>query len=336
MISSIIILDIRTNNLKAIIENRQQIDQSLDAAIDDGITKLAEVDSNQNITISKDAAIRSFFLSLHSTLGILSDKSAQEKLMLYVPVVMITMEDGYYVFYSDEYIGNDGYTKVSKRWSEKNPYYYKDNDFIYAFTLGDVITLYDYKGLLNSSGDKSVYCMDYHDLKTKPEYETFRRNRADSFLLDNEKYQIMRKQTIISSMEESMAYYTSHHNKIALQYGITYNFSLPVIQKEEWAPYLDDISMFVVFQGYPYGNSGEIYNRVASAGAKVTKRDEFILEQKQWYLIYHRADCSELDKEGIIYKEEPLYRIEDCAEAGAYACPICFRQSGVHASEYLP
>jgi hypothetical protein len=134
-----------------------------------------------------------------------------------------------------------------------------------------------------------------------------------------------------------MAYYTSHHNHIAKQYGITYNFSLPVIREDEWAPYLDDVSMFVVFQGYPYGDKlGEVYNRIASSGAKISKNRLFYLEQIGWYYVYHRDNCPELENGGMILFDEPQYELETCVKKGAYACPVCNDMSGINAPDYLP
>jgi hypothetical protein len=336
-ISLIIILDIKTNDLNTVINNKKQIEKNLDTAIDDGVSKLVQVDTNNNIIVNKDAAIESFFMSLDSTFGILEDLENREKLNLYIPVVTVTMEDGYYIFYSDEYKEADGNTYVSKRWSEKFHYVYEDNDFIYGFTLGDVVTLYDKNKLLDITGEQSVFQLDYHDLKVNDEYASFRIARPDSILLSDEAFVSIRKATLINCMEKSMAYYTSRHNHIAEQEGITYNFSLPAIREEEWEPYLDTNSMFVVFQGYPYGDkTGETYNRVASAGAKVSKRSVYYLEQKGWYLLYHVSKCPELQKEGIIFGEEPYYKVETCVATGAYACPVCIKDNGVYAPDYTP
>ncbi|WP_197660859.1 hypothetical protein [Mobilitalea sibirica] len=301
----------------------EQLNRNLATAIDDGVTSLSQLDSNNCLKISMDAAVKSFFLSLYSSFGVISDKENQEKLNAYIPVITFTMEDGFYIFYSEDFTGVDGYTYVAKTWSEKFPYYYEDEDFIYGFSLGNVISLYDKNGLL-SGAERSVFKLDYHDIQTKSEYASFRNLRPESILLNDESFELVRKGTIISCIEVSMAYYTSHHNKIAQRYGITYNFSLPVIRDDEWAPFLDDISMFVVFQGYPYGNeASETYNRFLSAGAKVSKNKVYYIEQKDWYYIYHRSDCPELRQEGIIFDDTPYYTIKDCVEKGAYACEHC-------------
>ncbi len=335
-ISFFIVMDIKANTLQEVVNQKEQIDRNISLAIDDGVNSLIQMDENNRLTINKERAVNSFFSSLYSSFGVKDDRDSLCKLNQYIPVIVITMEDGYYIFYSDEYRTPDGYLNVSKRWTEKMPYCYEDENFIYRFTLGETVTLYDKR---NSLGDtlQSLYCMNYHDIQHKEEYTSFRITNPESVLLDDELYEIVRKGAIINSIEETMAYYTSHHNHIAQQYGITYNFSLPVIREEEWAPYLDDVSMFVVFQGYPYGDqAGTVYNQVASSGAKMSKNRLFYLEQKGWYYIYHRFNCSELDKGGAILLDEPFYDIESCAKRGAYACHLCNGISGASSPEYKP
>ena len=330
---TVIVLDIETNDLKAIIANKEKIDKNLNTALDDGISRLIKSEDKYAITINKDAAIQSFLLSLETSFDVLSDPKAIEKLTMYVPVVAVTMEDGLYIFYSDTFKGSDGITSITKRWSEKIPYYYEDNDFIYGFTLGDVISLYDKNGILSNNASQKYYKIDYHDLSAKVEYSSFRSKRPNSFLLSNG-YDEMKKGILVKVIEKSLAYYTSKHNRIASQYGITYNFSLPAVNEDDWILYLETNSMFVVFQGYPYGTeAGEIYNRIVSAGAKISKKNVYYLEQKDWYLIYHKETCDELSKNGILFMEAPYYEANECVKAGAYACPICSSE-GVQAPDY--
>ncbi len=336
-ICTFLVVDIKSDNLEAVANNKEQIDRNIIVAIDDGVGSLVQMDENNKLVIDKEAASNSFFSSLYSSFGITDDRDSIRKLNQYVPVIAITMEDGYYIFYSDEYRATDGYKNISKSWTEKLPYFYEDENFIYSFTLGEVVTLYDKKNCLGEGSNQSVYSMDYHELQDGDKYSSFRNSNPNSILLDNEKFELARKEAIIKSIEASMAYYTSHHNHIAQQFGITYNFSLPVMREEEWAPYLDDVSMFVVFQGYLYGDQlGEVYNRIASSGAKISKNRLFYLEQIGWYYVYHRYNCPELENGGLILFDEPQYNIESCTKRGAYACPICNEESGVNAPDYLP
>lgn len=121
VITTVIICDVRTNEFKAVVKNINQIDQNLKTAIDDGMATLVQVDDDNNISVNKDAAIESFFMSLDSSFGVLSDVEKREKLNLYIPVVVITMSDGYYVFYNDKYTGADGMNYFYKTLVGKIP-----------------------------------------------------------------------------------------------------------------------------------------------------------------------------------------------------------------------
>lgn len=325
----IVFTDIRTKELTAMIDNKENIDRKLDAAIDNAVYKLTNRDENGRIIVALDEAVKGFYNSLYSSFGIISDKEMQDKLKAYIPVVLFVVEDGYYIYYNETYTDAEGYINMAGIRTEKCPFYYEDDDFIYGFTLGATINIYDKKGLLgNASDDQVLYRLDYKDIKTKDEYQALRLNRPDSFLLESEAFEAVRKSSIINNIEASMAYYTSHHNKIAAKYGITYDFALPAINDGEWAPFLDDACMFVVFQGYPYGGStGDVYNRVASAGARVIKKDILYITEKDWYRLYHKENCEELDITDNILSKRAYYDIESCVKEGAYACPVCFAES---------
>ncbi len=329
-ISIIVPTDIRLNNLKAVVLNKEEIDRYLDVAIDDAVSRLVEVGENNQIIINKENAIESFYTSLYASFGILSDKAKQQELALYIPVIVITMEDGYYIYYSDDYKGEDGYPYVSRRWSEKFPYDYEDEDFIYGFSLGNEFTLYDKYGKL--AGEQKVYQINRKDMVDK---YSFYFKPPGHFLQNEEAFNMLRKGKIASRIEQSMAYYTSLHNRIAAQYGITYNFSLPAIKDEQWLPYLDNVSIFTVFQGYPYGSAtGEVYNRFMSAGAKVSKDQCYYIEQAGWYLLYHKANCSKLNNDCLSsYDDEPHLTIRECVSKGAYACPECI-ENGIYPPKY--
>ncbi len=147
-----LVVDIKSDNLEAVTNNREQIDRKIKTALDDGVRSLVQTDENNKLVIDKEAATNSFFSSLYSSFGVTDDQDGIIKLNQYVPVLAITMEDGYYIFYSDEYRDNDGYKNISKRWTEKLPYYYEDENFIYGFTLGEVVTLYDKRNSLGGGG----------------------------------------------------------------------------------------------------------------------------------------------------------------------------------------
>lgn len=333
-LSLIVILDVKINNFIAVVEEKENLDNCFHNAIDDAVVHLVEVEGTTGLKDNRERAVEDFFLSMYASLNIVNNLQKQALIKNYIPVITVTTEDGYYLYYSDEYKGSDNYTYISKRCSEKMPYYYEDDDFIYGFTLTDIITLYDKNGLLDSTKVQQIFTLDYHDIKNSEAYATFRSQKPNSFLLDDEQYNLTRKNSIISCIEKSMNYYCNRHNSIARQYGITYNFAMPVIDNSEWIRSIDNPGMIVVFQGYPFGKGlNETYNRFAVAGARIKKNTVYYLEQKDWYYIYHKKGCPELKKEGIIFSTEPYYTVLDCVDKGAYACRECI-DNGVYAPEY--
>lgn len=331
----VILIDIKTEDYKAMVQEKVNIDQSFRTAVDDAAIVLLEMDANRGLVLNKNNAKEEFFTSLYSSLGILVAKDKQELIQAYVPVIAITGDDGFYMYYSDEFIAEDGFTYYSKRWSEKFPYYYEDSNFIYGFTLGDTITVYDKNKILDPLGEKLVHYIDYHEVQTSERYANFRLKCSNNFMLEDETFLLMKKEVIITEIEKSMKYYVNRHNKIARNYGITYNFTLPIIDNSDYVRSIDNPSVIAIFQGYPYGISPEYtYNRVAMAGAKITKNKVYYLEQISWYYIYHQDNCEKLQETTyLIDLNHPYYNEEDCIQKGAYACEICIK-GGVNVPDY--
>lgn len=319
-IAAVIKTDIIIGNLKAMANEKYELTKYLDSATSDAINCLAESGNHGTNSINKEKVVSTFLTSLYSSLGIISNKSAQEGIEMYIPVMLLCDEDGYYVYYYDEYKGSDGYTYAKRIWSEKQPYYYKDNYFVYRFTLTDTVYLYDVNNLL--PGDQDVLEIDYHEIQKADEYQEFRSKYGDCILLKDEAFKLAKKSAIIKQLEDVMAYYTTKHNEIARRNGITYNFSFPSNKQGEWARYIDDVNLMVVFQGYPYGLGRDYtYNKVASAGADVIKKPVYYLEKKSWYYLAHKEGCPKL-AESTMVTDEPLDSIEACVKMGAY-CDDC-------------
>lgn len=320
----IISLDIKAKEYTLIVQDRERIDRAFDVAVDDAANSLIQADSSRGLILNKEDAKEQFYNSLYSSLGYMVAKDKQYEIQGYVPVILITSDDGYYINYSDKYTGPDGFTYYSKRWSEKFPYYYEDENFVYGFTLGDTLTMYDKNNIIDVTGAKKVHYMNYHELQTSDTYSNFRLKCSNHFALNDETYLLVRKQAIIKNLEESMAYYITYHNNIAQYYGISYQFLIPVIDNSEMARSIDNPSIVVIFQGYPYGNGLELYNRVTISGAKLSKNKVYYLEQKSWYYLYHLEDCNELKKANIVVDlTNPYYDEKDCIKKGAYACESC-------------
>ena len=336
MVMLCVTTDIRTDNLKAMADAKNDMDFYMDQAMESTVETMMQVDSTGIETMNMDKAVDIFFSSMFASLGILSDPVAQERFRAYVPVIAVTAEDGYYLMYSDEYLGTDGYSYISRRWTEKMPYSYEDDDFIYRFSLGTDAILFDKNNIMDPTGTVKLFDTNALAIRTQEEYAALRtRLSSGSFLIDEEGFSLVRQQAIITQMEKNISWYLSRHNDIAAHFGITYQFNLPVASTSDWAKTIEGPGIIIVFQGMPLiEDATKVYNRMAFSGAGVRKGRVYYIEQDGWYYLYHLEGCRMLEGNLNIRKEH-YYSVKQCSEMGCFACPIC-DPLGVAAPNYTP
>lgn len=296
-----IILDMRVSNLTAIINQKVEYNKALDSAIDDGVINLVEVDSQRNLVLNKEIAVKQFYQSLYANFRVMGNGRLEGKMKGYIPVILVTDEDGFYLYYSDTYISG-GETLLTQRWSEKQPYAYELSNYSINFTLDTYLKVYD-------KNTHEVFEGEYKELV----------GMFQNTLLENEEtFHTVRRNTIISAIEENMNYYINKHNNIAYQFGITYQFWLPEIDKTDWYRTIDDISMLVIFQGYPYHSASmDTYNRYAVGGSRIRKSKAYYITEESELKYYHKSNCSHLSNNTYT---TTYFSREECALEGAYPC----------------
>lgn len=296
------ILDIRYNQLKAVSASKNAYNTALDNAVDDSCYFLVEEDSGRNLYTNKDRAVEEFFLSLFANFGVMGQAVSEKKLQSYVPIVLVTDRDGFYINYSDVLVQEESI--IIRRWTEKIPYTYEDEKLVCCFTLGSFLRIYNKESKENLEGD----------------YGDIRAFLPDSPLREEENFDTIRRNSIINVLKENMNIYINYYNSIAAQFGITYEFWLPEVSRTDWYRTIDDVSVFVIFQGYPYrGSSLDTYNRYAFGGARIKKSNSFYIQEKEGKKYYHRDGCRLLTQA----REEAFYSKKECAEEGAFPCPEC-------------
>lgn len=295
-----VVLTIRVEELRDISFEKTEYMKILESAVDDGVFRLVELDKNRNIVLLKENATEQFFASLSSGFGILGNKSKEDKLQLYIPVILITDTDGFYIYYSEKITGKEAFLK--KNWSEKYFFSFEEGDYIYYFTFGTGIKVFDKtKGIVYEGNYGEI------DLPTA------------ALLRDDERYELIRRNTIINKIQEKMLYYINNHNRIAQEYGIQYHFWLPEVDTDDWYRTIDDIGMLVIFQGYPYRKSYETFNRYSFSAARMRKSNRYYIIEKDDLKSYHKEGCKEINQEDIVF-----YSPEECALQGAFPCVGCF------------
>ena len=306
-ISFILYIDVRTNHVVFMAEKKTEYNKAIDSAVDDAVLSLVEIDRNKGITLNKNEAVKKFYSSLYANMGIMSDPGLQRQMGYYIPVIAVIDVDGYYILYSDT-MTIDGAKMLVKKWTGKIPYSYEEGNLVYQFTINDYVKIFD-------RSSKNVVQGNYKEL-------------ADTYkgsIMDDSKNEVtfddIRRNTIVTVIEESMHYYINAHNNIAKSFGFTYNFVLPAIDSDDWDRTIDDVGFLVLFQGYPYGTRlTDIYNRYSFGGSRIKKSNAYYIQKysSDGRLYYHREDCSRLT-----VKELPYYDKKECALKGAYACDVC-------------
>lgn len=326
-LSLVTISDIHVQEYMAVQEERTLIDRSFDRAVDAAITEFIRLEDETLLTKKENAAI-AFFHAMQAALGSLDNEDAKRKLDMYVPVIAVVDDTGFYINYSKRITNVSGTVSYVKRWTERIPFSYEDGDFVYLLSLENLITIYD-KGdfLLRNFGVNVIECSMY-ELLNSFEYEILRKSFPRSFLQSEEGFELFRKETIIKKIERYMNYYVNAHNEIAKEFGLTYQFLLPSTDDSDWIRSIEAKSMIVLFQGYPLRSGDEnYYNRFSVAGTTLHKNELYFLEKMDWYYIYHNEDCPLLN---TFASEIVCYSREECASYGAYACRTCSPNLGVY------
>ncbi len=301
--------DLKQETLTKVSTKKQRYDAILEAAINDAAASLVTLDRGNNPTIQKEEAINTFFQSLYAGFGILHDETAKQELKGYVPVILITERDGFCFWYHGEYEEN-GRTLV-ERFSEKYPYAYSCSDIdcketknYVGFTMDDTIYM------VNGNSNGVLYGTRQDIFRNYPEV---------SFLQSKDSFEEVRRETIVNAITDKMGQYINRYNRIADRYGISYQFSIPYFDKGTWVRTIDDISIVVLFQGYPFGNGiTQTYNQYEIGGARVSKNNYYYITQRNGTSFYHRGDC-----ESYINGLIPYDAKRDCALMGAYPCEKC-------------
>lgn len=313
-------------------DSYEQIEQSFYAAADAAGEALCRYGASTILT-DKEAAYHSFFCSLYAALGIMDNPAKREELLKYIPMFAVLDEDGFYIYFEDEYEREDGFHYTTRNWTECMPYSYSDEDFVYWFTLDGVVTLYDKNGLIN--GTVCLYQASKEELEEEPLYGRLRILRPDSFLFDMESFMTVKQTAVIANVQDAMRYYINNHNRIAQKYGITYDFALPVMDNSAWARSIEHPGVLVMIQGYPIDVARKvIYNQYAFVGAQIYKKEPYYLTERGWHPTYHRRSCSVLALAGEETLLSPIYSVEECVKRGAYACTECI-PDGVYPPETI-
>lgn len=263
-----------------------ELSRILDTAVEDGINGFVEKKDNQ-YSINKEQAIESFFQTLYVNLNVQTDDK-KEMVRNYIPAVVALDQDGYWICHQvlreDEYGG-----MVSDFiWSPKKYFSYSDENYQYAFTLTDWMTILDFSTGTVIEGN----------------WEDLRETLIDTPLNDYEAYRLLKQEVITKNIKEELERVINAHNDIAIRQGIRYHFFMPAIEMDTWNRGIDQVAFFAFLQGLPIGAGGDVVNIYSFGGAHISKnRVYYGVEAPNGEKIYHIEECNNLslsDKENSI------------------------------------
>lgn len=322
-LSFLVGLNVKTRIYRFAHKEREYLDQTLAKSIDDSMVHFPE-EVNFNLHVNKERVVDNFLDSMYSSLGI-CDPKLKEELEFHIPLMSITSIDGFYVYFTSEYKSNNEQTFYKKQWSEKHPFYYEDDNFIYRFTLSDVITIYDKNLILDKDKEQSIFTLHVKDFIFLERFSEFRISHPDSFLINEEDFYRIRDNVIISTIDSVLNEYCNKHNEIAKKLGISYVFHVPQANSE-WMNVVDGPSFLVLLQGYPLRADKDIvFNQFIISSSKTTKRQLYVIEEKDEELLYHKITCEELLHFDTLSNNKVFYSAKESANEGAYPCQACCR-----------
>ncbi|WDV46957.1 hypothetical protein PV797_04465 [Clostridiaceae bacterium M8S5] len=300
----ILLLKFKSNDMESLLYKKTILNRVIDTAIEDGTALLVEIGDDKKIRLCKNRAVQSFYNTLFINLGILGDEINQQKIKCYIPVIAIIDYNGIYILSNEEYADIQDNKLIKQTWKAKKTYSKASGDYVVNFTLGKEVTI-------NNTANGKLYKNTYNNLKGVGNI---------SFIDDDTLFEKVRMRTIIETIKRELNYAINNHNDIARQFGISYNFTLPVIKEEDWYNTINDVSMLVFIQGFPMGIRGKKYNNFALGGAKVVKPVIYYIQTNAISGIkyYHKGTCENLR----VYDMPERDKIS-CAKKGAIPCHIC-------------
>lgn len=228
-------------------------------------------ESAKNVRVNKEAAAEAFFQTLYLNFDVPDDPYAQGTLNRYVPALVVIGYDGYYILAEQEFSDTNGEKTLKHVWSNKKPYSYKDErGNLISFTLDDYVTMYDPLTKELKKGYLFDLNADTGQKFVAPMWNGF----TSSLMQDPKRFDTLRRSTIVSLIQQDLQLEINKHNTLVKRYGITYTFTLPAIDQEEWNNTVDDVGVLSFVQGIPVGT--EYYNNYALGGARIIKKPSIV------------------------------------------------------------
>lgn len=240
---------------------QEQYNLAVDHAVEAALYGAVEMDSGSSIILNEKMTIDNFFQALYINLGIMENPMKKELCKFYVPFIAFVENERVKPYIQ---VSEGKNSLISFQAGKEILYQWKSNNGqVLQFTLSDYV----------------IYESTNEQIRIEGNYKDVRENLPLELRWTMEEFHEKKKSEIIESIKQCVNYCVNYQNQLAARLGIHYEFSLPFIEYEDWYRTVQDVSMFALMQGYPYGNGVTgVYNRFAFGGARIAKRKETAMQ----------------------------------------------------------
>lgn len=309
--ASILSVALRQYRNRVVADERATLEDAFLSASDAAAEELAlgmSVDADTTLANTADL----FFNSLMADLGLHDDEDGMNEVNMYVPLLAVTVEDGFYLCVLERVAESSG-NYIRRRWTECMPYTFEDTDYIYRFTTGEAVIVFD--KLMNKE-----YRVTFNDVVTDPVYAA--QFATSQVFASEDAFKTYQRATIVSSIEKQVTLALNKQAYLAGDLGTNIMYACPsfidVIPEEAAGAFI------ALYQGLPSKvKASYTYSGVKSASF-IKEKDYYCVAEptgSNYYRLAHKEGCVHLT--GM---EREHIDMETAVHVyGAYGCPDCIK-----------
>ena len=307
--ASVLSVALKQYRNRIVTEERARLEDAFLNASDAAAEELAiGMDTDFESTLNNTSS--QFFEALIAELGLYNDEDGANEANLYVPVLAVTEEEGFYLCVLER-VTEGSETLLKRRWTECLPYAFEDTEYVYRFSTGDGVTLID-------KGTQVQFRTSYSDVTANP--VLMAQFAGSPVFVSEDAFITYRQASIVSSIEKQINIALNKQAYLAGDYGINIMYACPSFI--EVIPE-DATGMFIaMYQGLPSkANVSYTYSGVKAASFIKEKTYYYVADPvgSDYWRLAHREGCSHLTGG----ERERIERDTAVRVYGAYGCPDC-------------
>ena len=243
---------IRTGELSQQRVIRQEYGQAMDSAVDSAFCQVSLDDGSAN-SADKNQILTNFFDTWYEQIQLSYDQEERKQNQVYVPCLALTERDGISIYCLQKVSG----AEFCGAWLPKSRYCFQYDREPWIPIYYIITVTQDYHMTIECYGkgsDHKYYEVkgDYHSIKGAVDGGLDFVIKGASFLQNETAFQQKIDATIYDKIKEEITYSIFEHKKNAKSaYDISIDFAIPQISEPEWDKIAHNISILVIYQGYP-------------------------------------------------------------------------------------